>query len=264
LPWNAARQLVRLAREATEIGPGSEASREHLVGGVVRLIGAEFGMFVIDPAFMRAGKGPLRHITACGFEASIIPGLDMVIDVGRESHPLLASIIRRREKQGTAEIVTMDRSRMVSDSEWYGSAYVSERLRPARYDDWLVSCRSHGEHGDISGLGMVRAWGDPPFDEEQAALLELFHCECDSLLTPRPTFSLEESLSPRVRQTLACLLTGAADKEIASDLQIGVHTVREYVKKIFKTFDVHSRAQLIARVARDRDPHSGNPANDSR
>jgi DNA-binding NarL/FixJ family response regulator len=56
-------------------------------------------------------------------------------------------------------------------------------------------------------------------------------------------------LSPRMKDTLGELLTGAADKEIAERLGLSVHTVREYVKSVLHAFGVSSRAELIARAS---------------
>jgi DNA-binding CsgD family transcriptional regulator len=53
-------------------------------------------------------------------------------------------------------------------------------------------------------------------------------------------------LRPRYRETLEWLLTGATEKEIAVGLGLSVHTVHQYVKAIYKRFEVTSRAQLMA------------------
>lgn len=62
--------------------------------------------------------------------------------------------------------------------------------------------------------------------------------------------NLHESLCRRERQTLELLLTGASEKEIAAQLGLSVHTVHQYVKAIYRRFDVTSRAQLMARSLR--------------
>ena len=64
------------------------------------------------------------------------------------------------------------------------------------------------------------------------------------------------SLPPRIRETFEHLMTGASDKEIAERLGLSIHTVREYVKTVLKSFGVGSRAQLIARCAPPTRPPS--------
>jgi DNA-binding CsgD family transcriptional regulator len=53
-------------------------------------------------------------------------------------------------------------------------------------------------------------------------------------------------MSPRARQTLEALLSGASDKEIASRLGISVNTAQEYVGMLLKTYGVQTRLQLLA------------------
>jgi DNA-binding winged helix-turn-helix (wHTH) protein/DNA-binding NarL/FixJ family response regulator len=65
---------------------------------------------------------------------------------------------------------------------------------------------------------------------------------------PSATPAADVELSPRMKDTLEELLTGAADKEIAERLGLSVHTVREYVRGVLQAFGVRSRAELIARV----------------
>ena len=57
-------------------------------------------------------------------------------------------------------------------------------------------------------------------------------------------------LSPRERETLALLLAGLSDKEIAARLGISRHTVNEYTKSIYGRFGVHSRGSLLAHLLR--------------
>ncbi len=55
-----------------------------------------------------------------------------------------------------------------------------------------------------------------------------------------------EHLSPRERHTVALLLEGLADKQIADRLGISVHTVNQYTKSIYPRLGVHSRTGLCA------------------
>jgi DNA-binding NarL/FixJ family response regulator len=57
-------------------------------------------------------------------------------------------------------------------------------------------------------------------------------------------------LSPRLRDTLEVVMTGASEKQIADRLGISHHTAHQYVQALFRSFNVTSRAQLMARVLR--------------
>ena len=60
----------------------------------------------------------------------------------------------------------------------------------------------------------------------------------------------ELSLSPRQAQVVKCLFMGHSDKQIASDLQMAVPTVRTHLSRLFSRFDVQDRTELVLYVFR--------------
>ena len=72
---------------------------------------------------------------------------------------------------------------------------------------------------------------------------------------PTPPFHL----SRRLLQTLALLLEGDAEKEVALKLGLSPHTVHVYVKALYRRFAVNSRGELLAAVytALQRDQANG-------
>ncbi|MGN6724984.1 MAG: helix-turn-helix transcriptional regulator, partial [Tepidisphaeraceae bacterium] len=60
------------------------------------------------------------------------------------------------------------------------------------------------------------------------------------------------TLTPRLRQTLSCLLGGDSEKQIALKLQISQHTVHTYVKNLHRRFSVNSRGELLAKFVNVR------------
>lgn len=54
--------------------------------------------------------------------------------------------------------------------------------------------------------------------------------------------------SPRHRQTLHRLMEGDSEKQAARHLGISPHTLHLYVRQMFRTFDVDSRGELMARI----------------
>jgi len=58
----------------------------------------------------------------------------------------------------------------------------------------------------------------------------------------------DEGLSPRLRQTLGCLLEGHSEKEIADRLGLSATTIHQYVTALYRHFGVQSRAQLMAQT----------------
>lgn len=61
-----------------------------------------------------------------------------------------------------------------------------------------------------------------------------------------PKKNVSRRLSPRAGETLAGLLEGLSEKQIASRLGISKNTVHTYVKAVYATFHVSSRSELLA------------------
>lgn len=56
-----------------------------------------------------------------------------------------------------------------------------------------------------------------------------------------------QPLTPREREVLVCLLSGASEKEVAAQLSISQQTVHAHVKSLYRACGVSSRPQLMAR-----------------
>lgn len=56
------------------------------------------------------------------------------------------------------------------------------------------------------------------------------------------------SLTPREREVLAAISRGASTAEIAAELFLSTHTVRDHVKTVFEKLGVSSRGELVARL----------------
>jgi DNA-binding CsgD family transcriptional regulator len=56
------------------------------------------------------------------------------------------------------------------------------------------------------------------------------------------------SLTPRERDVLGAIARGGSTAEIAAELFLSPHTVRDYVKSVFEKFGVSSRSELVARL----------------
>ncbi len=78
-------------------------------------------------------------------------------------------------------------------------------------------------------------------DNEEA--LKLLRSELQNAFCVQSSLS---NLSRRQREVLALLLVGKSCKQIARELQLSVHTVNDYIKAIYKRYDVSCRAELLA------------------
>jgi DNA-binding NarL/FixJ family response regulator len=68
------------------------------------------------------------------------------------------------------------------------------------------------------------------------------------LASPRPHAGAE--LSPREREVLDSLAEGQAYKQIADKLGVSIHTVRNYIRRIYEKLHVRSSAEAVAKYLR--------------
>jgi len=60
----------------------------------------------------------------------------------------------------------------------------------------------------------------------------------------------EKALSPRQQQIVQAIVDGKSYKVIANELFISIDTVRSHIKKIYRTLEVNSKAELIKKTTR--------------
>ena len=58
------------------------------------------------------------------------------------------------------------------------------------------------------------------------------------------------SLSPRERDVLELIATGATNAEIATSLHLSPHTVKEHASAVYRKLDVRNRAEAVQRAQR--------------
>lgn len=242
------RRVLTLIHEGAEI-PDRAEQEHHLLAGLCRIVGGdvavafEFG----DPTSGRPTAG-----FAHGLDAGERTAMFSAYMGSGDDFDTMAGQIRD-ELAGASPLLTRMRRDVFDDHAWYRSSYLNEFRRSWRIDDCVYSCHQIG--AGLYGMSLNRAFGSSPFSGEERELVRVFHQESAWLVrtrprAPQPPPALLErraALAPRPREVLDGLLRGAADKEIAADLGLSSHTVRQYVKTIFRAFDVSSRTELVAR-----------------
>jgi len=148
-------------------------------------------------------------------------------------------------------LVTRTRRQLVSDTAWYRSVCYNEYRRPAGADHAVMSVYQVSDAGAVSGIAPHRGIGERDFSPREVRLLNFFHGELGPLIGRALVSATEpspEKLSPRLRQTLACLVEGDSEKQMAARLSLSHDTTHQYVTALYRHFRVASRAQLMAHV----------------
>jgi len=241
------RAAYRLIGDCRDLGRDPALWHSRMLEGVYRLIGA--------PA---AAGGELRWVPAI-FTPEAISAFDAGLDARarelyiryRRELKLAGNPIWRVLPHGPDRLVTRTRRQIVSDTEWYRSVVFNEYRRPGKIDHQLTSVYRTSDDGAHSAITVLRALGERDFSPREQRLLNFFHAELGPLIGRALVSSTEPSpvkLSPRLRQTLAYLLGGDSEKQVADHLGLSHDTTHQYVTALYRHFGVGSRAQLMAYV----------------
>lgn len=148
------------------------------------------------------------------------------------------------------------REELVSDRDWAKDRIYQEVLTPLGIGHRLM-CVSATAPSAESYLIFDRENGRS-FGARERDLLAFFlrgstllHRE---LLQAYGLLGASKPLSPRERDVLRLLLTGASEREIAHALGLTPATTHQYVVAVLRNFGAHSRAELMAQWLRRLSP----------
>lgn len=130
----------------------------------------------------------------------------------------------------------------------------NEFRRAAFNDDFVVSIIPH-ENGVHTLIDLNQDSADPRPTQRTKSQLKLLHRLIDPYIGTELASGSQlgvAGLSPKLRATLELLLDGATEKAIAARLGVRRTTVHENVGKIYRHFQVRSRAELMAYFIRRR------------
>ncbi|MGE3509988.1 MAG: helix-turn-helix transcriptional regulator [Vicinamibacterales bacterium] len=244
------RAAFRLIGDCRDVGDDPARWQEVVMSGVCRLAGA---------ASATGGEGRwlrpsqlLQPATAHAFGLNDT-GVALLSSYMRD-YGVNADPIYRRLQHTSGRIVTRRRIELVSDHEWYRSPGFVDYRRRVYMDHQLTSMFQVSSTGAASCIAIHREVGDQDFSDRERLLLSFFHVELGRLIGGPLASALtsQQSLSPRLKQTLTCLVEGDSEKQAALKMGISRTTVHQYVTILYRRFGVQSRAELIVKVLRRR------------
>ena len=157
----------------------------------------------------------------------------------------------RRRRGGDAGL-GLSREEFIGDRDWYASYDYLKVQQPLGADARMWGFRAAPGASGRGGV-VLREAGRSDFSARDRSLVREAHAAIAPQVGRGLAGAVEPSprgLTPRVRRVLACLLEGDGDKQVAGRLGIGVHTVNQHTKVIYRHFVVRSRPELLARWVR--------------
>jgi DNA-binding CsgD family transcriptional regulator len=247
------RAVLRLVGECRDLGYDPGEWGRHLHDGLCRLTGTRVGVGGELRAPGRGAPGELVTLTHAGMGPAESAAVDdFVRHPGFGAHPVSAVL------DGWAgRVVARTRRQLVPDTDWYRSLCYEQFHRPMERDHCLVSPYRLSD-GSLHLITLHRTAGEHDFSPREQRLLLLAHVEIGRLMGPVLVRADDQyspaRLPPRVRETLACLLDGDSEKQVALRMGLSRTTVHQYVTALYRHYQVASRAELLARVLRRPEP----------
>jgi DNA-binding CsgD family transcriptional regulator len=247
LRFHDVRDAYRLIGDCRDLGGDPILWHRRMLEGLCQLVGA------------RAATGGEARWIRPGGDIQATFAID--VGLGSRGHDLYRAYMRelgpggdpifQALQQVPGRLIVRTRRQLVADAGWYRSAAWHDYRRPIDIDDQLTSVYQTSDAGAASIIAMLRAPGERQFSSREQRLLSFFHEELGRLIgraLVSPTEPRPARLSRRLGQTLACLLEGDSEKQVAARLGLSQATIHQYVTALYRHFGVRSRGQLLAHV----------------
>ncbi|MCC6359804.1 MAG: hypothetical protein IT450_13750 [Phycisphaerales bacterium] len=204
------------------------------------LFRAKFCCFAIAPDFCRQRYDLLQ--LGGSLSAFEMQWLSRYASAEHLADPLLEPFVRHLKTQRT-----LSQRQLMDRRAWLRSSHFNEYRAVVGIDDCIYSGYEVAPAGYIIGIGIHRALHDRQFSTREQTMIDLTMCGLERLFrevhTPR-----SEQLPGYLRRLLPPLREGLAAKQIASTLNLSVHSVNTYLKEIFAVYGVTSRAELMVQL----------------
>jgi DNA-binding CsgD family transcriptional regulator len=249
------RAALRVVGECRDLGYDPVLWLRHTFEGLQKLVGVRVVMG--GEVHWHRPDGPITPVLS--MQAGLSPSEEQeYYRYFRERKGgLQADVIVCRLKTVPIRNPALTRRQLLPDRVWYRSPQFDEYHRPTGIDHCIAGLLEL-PGGLAIPSGLHRAAGERDFSSRELRLVRLFYAELGRLIGP-VLVPASDPYSPtrlpaRVRETLQCLLDGDSEKQAAARMGLSRVTVHQYVRALYQHYQVASRAELLARVLRRKNP----------
>jgi DNA-binding CsgD family transcriptional regulator len=248
IAFSDALACMRLLGECGELADEPQAWQKHLTEGAETLVGGVATAFKVIE--LQQGPPLMRDTMLSGSDHEMHRSFDDCLREG--GHKDLPALDRLMSAVVTGGELAFRYSQLDGGLPAFHDSYFYNRyFRDLRIGDSAASFHAQSS-GRLVCVWMLRQRSDSNFSERQqdvlaflsAALSQAVGSRLETRHTARPP------LSPRLRDTLAALLEGDSEKQVASRLGLRQTTVHGYVTELYRRYGVRSRGELLARFVK--------------
>lgn len=238
------RNICRLLGDIALLQGSLNSKRRRLLNGLSKLVEADGWIWTraaLDPE--RNCPIPIDYLYGGVDEQQVAALLDSFSDTSTAdpcNEPLAELVAKGQHFVRT-------RQQLVKDVTWYENRYTQTYFLRHRIEHPMYVITPLGDAG-YSAICLFRFQGHPPFSERQSRIAEIVTTEVRWLsgegLSARQSQAAYR-LTPRLRSVLALLLDGHSCSKIAELYHLSPHTIKGYIRDIYRHFDVSSQITLI-------------------
>jgi DNA-binding CsgD family transcriptional regulator len=249
--------VMRLLSDLRELRHDQLAMHQMLVDRLAKMLGSTTGF---GAGLKNVKPGAIPEIRSMTFAMQARDAVEELMTImgwggnGLADDPTVPPLIERsRPDAGGAFAFATEQPDLDDEARKFPIFGIARKQM--RYTDHLIGWFSDDRSThSMFGVGVHRlGGGEKPFSGKEVALAKLLFEELawlqqtGRLTPPHPAL---DSLPPRLREIVHHLRAGLVPKEIASKLNLSVHTVRDHIKRIYDKLGVSDRAEFAAIFSR--------------
>lgn len=239
------RDMVRLIGEVAALPGGHSVKKHFLMKGLCKLIKADAWAWALS--CQRAPAKPQVYVSVLngGFtDQTFVQVLQAV------EHPEMIALTSKFFAEVEKEQAHLTRLRFqITDRAKFLRSDANLAWKAANIGPTMMSLRPLDERSS-STIALYRHYNRVEFTARESRIAHIVLTEVPWLHEqgwPEDRGVDAPKLSKRQRLALNLLILGQDRKRIADNMKISVHTAQDYIKQVYRHFNVSSQVELISR-----------------